>query len=85
MACELHAPIGAHSGYADTYAQFVPKASMQGVKVLGEETSDLLQAINLELLWLLLNHFPGGGDQEPVSLLTASFPSGTVHHYAAIH
>ncbi len=44
-----------------THRRFVPKASVQGVKVLGEETSDLLQAINLEI-WRLLNHIPGGGD-----------------------
>ncbi len=50
---------------------------MQGFKDFGEESSDLLQAISLKDIWVLV---PGGGDQEPVSLKTASFTSGTVHH-----
>ena len=51
-----------------SYTRFVAKSSVERIEIVRKEVSDLLQALDLELLRFLLNHLPGWHNKTVVTL-----------------
>ncbi len=61
-------PSHAHTHITVSYTRFVAKSSVERIEIVRKQISDLLQALDLELLRFLFNHLPGWHNKTVVTL-----------------